>query len=310
MGLAEVRRLVAEQARYVEIEGVEIKISNPEKVLFPAQGWTKWDFVLTCARLAPFLLPYCRNRLLTTIRWPDGVEGDSFYQKNVPQHSPEWVETAKESETEYILLNNLPTLVWLANLACLEFHVSFHRTDSRECPTELVIDLDPSVDDFSKVVETALLVRDVLRQMDLDGVVKTSGASGLQIYVPIEPRYRYEKTRKVNRFIAEYLAKRHPDLITVERKVKNRGDKVYVDYLQHWYHKTLIAPYSPRANQAGAVSVPLDWQEVNHSLSPHQLTLQTVFDRLEQHGDLFRPVTEGPRHQLDAILSFIERHRL
>ncbi len=296
--------------RLVRVENAEIKISNPDKLLFPKAGITKWDFMLFCTRLAPFILPYCKKRLLTTIRFPDGVGQSSFYQKNAPSHRPEWVQTAREGEIEYILLNNTPTLVWLANLACLEFHVSFHTVNQSDYPTELVFDLDPSVDDFSRVVEVALLTRKVLQQMDLDGVIKTSGASGLQIYVPIEPHYRYEETRKVNQFIARYLAEQHPNLITLERMVKNRGDKVYFDYLQHWRNKTLIAPYSPRATPEATVSTPLTWEEVNDSLSPKQWTLKTVFDRLEKRGDLFEPVTRGTGYRLDPILKFIERHRL
>ncbi|SEN29601.1 non-homologous end-joining DNA ligase [Lihuaxuella thermophila] len=296
--------------RLVRIEDAEIKISNPHKLLFPKAGITKWDFILACTRLAPLLLPYCKNRLLTTIRYPDGAGQPSFYQKNAPHHRPDWVQTEREGEIEYILLNNTPTLIWLANLACLEFHVSFHTANHPDYPTELVMDLDPSVDDFSRVVEVALLTRQVLHQMNLDGVIKTSGASGLQIYVPIEPRYRYEQTRKVNHFIARYLAERHPSLITLERKVHHRGDKVYFDYLQHWRNKTLVAPYSPRATPEATVSTPVGWEEVNESLSPKQWTLETIFDRLKQRGDLFEPVTRGPGYRLDPILQFMDRHRL
>jgi len=297
--------------RYLRVDQLDIKISNPDKVLFPEAGITKWEFTLYCARLAPLLLPYTRNRPLTTIRFPDGVDGPSFYQKNVPAHHPEWVETHLDGDTEYVLLNNLPTLIWLCNLACLEFHVSFHTIDQPDQPTELVFDLDPSVHDFSKVVEVALLTRECLNRMGLDGLVKTSGASGLQVYVPLAKKYPYEETRKVGKMIAEYLTKQHPHLITVERLVKNRGDKVYFDYLQHWHNKTLIAPYSPRAKAEATVSVPLLWEELTADLSPKQFTLHTVFERLEKKGDLFAPLHKPESgYSLDEILTFIYRHKL
>ncbi|MBA4495148.1 non-homologous end-joining DNA ligase [Paenactinomyces guangxiensis] len=298
------------QYRLVQIDGVEIKISNPDKLLFPQANISKWDYVLSCTRLAPFLLPYCKDRHLTTIRYPDGVNNESFFQKNAPAHRPEWVMTKTEGDIEYILLNNTPTLIWLANLACLEFHVSFNVANNPNRPSEVVFDLDPSTDDFSRVVEVALYTREILHQMDLDGVVKTSGASGLQVYVPIEPEYCYEDTRKVNRFIAYYLAEQYPDLITIERRVQHRGDKVYFDYLQHWKNKTLIAPYSPRGKPEATVSTPLKWEELTPALSPKQWTLATVFQRLEQLGDLFQPVYRGPRYVLEPILKFIERHKL
>ncbi|MBA4602599.1 non-homologous end-joining DNA ligase [Thermoactinomyces mirandus] len=300
---------MAEKERYVQIEGAEIKISNPEKVWFPEAGIRKWDFVLYCTRLAPYLLPYVKDRYLTTIRFPDGVNGESFYQKNAPSFRPDWVETRKEGNIEYILLNNVPTLIWLANLACLEFHISFHSAQ-KPVPTELVFDLDPTVSGFGKVVETAWLIKNVLDRLELKSVIKTSGATGLQIYVPIEPVYPYEQTRTIGEFVAHYLAEQHPKLVTVERQVKKRGDKVYIDYLQHWRSKTLIAPYSPRAVPEATISTPLEWSEVNENLSPKQWTFFTIFDRLKEKGDLFQPVLSPDRQRLDPILSFIKKHKM
>ncbi|MFC7440570.1 non-homologous end-joining DNA ligase [Laceyella putida] len=293
--------------RLVKVDGMELKISNPEKLLFPHVS--KWEFILTYYRLAPYLLPYCRDRALTTIRFPDGVNGKSFYQKNVPAHRPDWIETKRDGEVEYVLLNNAPTLIWLANLACVELHVSFNTIHDPLMPTELVFDLDPSVPDFLRVVEVALLIRELLHKLNLDGIVKTSGASGLQIYIPLEPRYTYEQTRKVGKFISHYLAELHPALVTVERMVNKRGNKVYFDYLQHWHKKTLIAPYSLRAVPEATVSTPLLWEELTPELTPKQFTSANIFDRLEKKGDLF---ADGLRKKirLDDILQFIERHRL
>lgn len=291
---------------YVRIEGEEVKLSNPEKELFP--GITKWDYVQYLGVLSPYLISYCRNRLLTTIRFPDGVSGESFYQKNVPVSIPAFVSTSTVENTQYILLQNVPTLIWLANLACLEFHVSFHLYDDLNTPTELVFDLDPTGSPFDQVKEVALYTRQVMLEMGLDGVVKTSGASGLQIYIPLEPIYTFEETRKISSFIAHYLAEKYPKWITIERRVKDRGTKVYFDYLQHWRGKTLIAPYSPRSKEEATVSTPLDWSELETNILPTDFTLTNITERLQKKGDLFDILYTGPKYHLTHLLEFVEKH--
>lgn len=293
--------------RIVQVEGKKIQITNPDKKLFPEI--TKWDWILHLSRLAPQILSYARGRYLTTIRYPDGVDGKFFYQKNVPDHAPRWVQTARSGEVNHILLQDAPTLIWLGNLACLEFHVSFDRADRPGYPTELVFDLDPSVEGFEAVMETALLTREVLNSLGLDGVVKTSGATGLQLYVPIQPKYPFAETRIISQFVASYLQEKNPRLITIERQVKKRGSRVYFDYLQHWKGKSLITVYSPRARREATLSVPLRWEELKPGLTPERFTLETVHRRLEEEGDLFAPITRpaGP-HDLSEILTFISRH--
>lgn len=288
---------------YIRVEGIDIKLTNPDKELF--LGITKWKYVQYLGLLAPFLLPYCQDRLLTTIRFPNGVTGKSFYQKHVPKPVPSFVKTVVFEEIEYILLQDTPTLIWLANLACLEFHVSFHKWQMKNEPTELVFDLDPTGSPFEQVREVALLTREVLLGMGLDGVVKTSGASGLQIYVPLKSGYTFEQTRQVNKFIARYLAEKHPQLITLERKVKDRGTKVYFDYLQHWRGKTLIAPYSPRATTKATISTPLLWEEVQQSIEPSDFTLSNILERIKQKGDLFATAYNASSYDLATVLSFI-----
>lgn len=289
---------------HVLVDNMEVKVSNPEKELFP--GITKWMYVQYLGVLAPYLLPYCRDRLLTTIRFPNGVSGKSFYQKHVPISKPSFVITRKIEGIEYILLQNTPTLIWLANLACLEFHVSFHTWQELNKPTELVFDLDPTDSSFDGVKEVALFTREVLLGMGLDGLVKTSGASGLQIYVPIKQIYTFEETRKVSQFTAHYLAEKYPKLITTERRVKDRGTKVYFDYLQHWRGKTLIAPYSPRATKGATVSTPLLWEELQGDITPKQFTLTNILERLKTKGDLFQGIYQGSKYDLTNLLSFIQ----
>ncbi|OEH85805.1 DNA polymerase domain-containing protein [Desulfuribacillus stibiiarsenatis] len=285
-----------------------IKITNPNKVLWPKDQVTKLQYVSYIMKMADYILTYSKHRYLTTIRYPDGVEGKNFYQKNIPTHAPEWIESKVWNGTNYILPNEKETLVWLANLACLELHVSFNTWKKDDFPTELVFDLDPTdVTRFEHVLELALHLRDILLQLGLTSYPKTSGASGLQVYVPIQPKYPYELTRQIGKFIAEYMQHMYPKDITVERLVKMRGNKLYVDYLQHWRGKTLPAPYSVRAKETPNVSTPVTWKEVEKGFIPSDFTIFNVPNRCEKYGDLFH---WKERQSLDIILDFLNKERI
>jgi bifunctional non-homologous end joining protein LigD len=294
----------------VTVEGKEIRISNPDKVLFKHLSLTKWDWIMYLTQLAPYLVPHCRNRYLTTIRFPDGPSGKSFYQKNAPSHIPDWIPVSEANGIRYMRLEDTAGLVYLGNLACLEFHLSFDRVTNPDRPAELVFDIDPSQKGsigFQQAMETAGLTRETLQSLGLDGVVKTSGATGLQIYVPLRAGYTFEETRQVSFFIASYLAERNPRLITIERTVSKRGTKVYFDYLQHWRGKSLIAPYSPRAREEATVSTPLRWEELRPTLRPELFTLENIHRRLSETGDLFAPLLKDGGYPLDEILTFIRK---
>lgn len=293
---------VGETMEYqLEVDNRVIPISNPDKILWPG-GVTKLDYIRYIYTVADTMLPYIEKRLLTTIRYPNGVDGKSFYQKNKPSHAPDWVESKIWNDTNYILPNSKATLVWLANLACLELHVSFNHWDHEDYPTELVFDLDPTDPTrFDHVLEMALRLNEVLAAIGLQSVPKTSGATGLQVYIPIQPKYPYEQTRKVGKFIAEYMEQKYPIDITTERLVKNRGDKLYIDYLQHWHGKTLPAPYSLRARQTPNASTPITWEEINRGLRPEDFTLFTIPKRLQTIGNLF-DLQNHEQQSLDSIL--------
>lgn len=294
------------KSKIVQIEGKEIRFSNPDKVIFPEIGLTKWEMMIHALILAPALLSFSKNRYLTTIRYPDGVGKKSFYQKNVPAHAPDFVPVHLEEDIRYIELESTATYVWLLNLASLEYHVSFHQITRPDYPRELVFDLDPSVPDFKKVIEVALATREVLQSIGLDGIAKTSGASGIQIYVPIEAKWTFEETRKINHFIGSYLAQKYPKLVTIERRVKERGDKVYFDYLQHYRGKTLIAPYSLRATPNATVSAPITWEELAKGIHPTYFTLRNMPERLQQKGDLFQAFYQQHTFSLDPIFRFLQ----
>lgn len=296
---------LTKESYVLNVEGKEITITNPDKLLWPEAGITKQLYLSYMIKAAPFMLPHVKDRLLTVIRYPHGIHGKHFYQKNVPDYAPDWVKTKVWNETHYILPNDLPTLLWLANQAALEWHVSFHKAYD-ETPTELVFDLDPSTPSFDAVIEAALQLKEVLDEMGLPSRVKTSGATGLQVYVPIRPVYTFEQTRQVSRFVAEYLTQKFPRTLTIERLVKQRGTKLYIDFLQHWRGKTLPAPYSPRATLSATVSTPLEWEEVPR-IHPSQFTIHNVLERLSRKGDLFLPLVDPVRrYSLDPILSFLE----
>lgn len=288
----------------VHIAGQEITITNPEKPLFPEKGITKLMYLQKLIALAPYLLKYTRNRYLTTIRYPHGVQdGKSFYQKNAPEPIPPFVRTAEYQGINYVVLDSLPTLIWLGNLACLEFHPSLHLI-GEELPAEWLIDIDPSRAEEPRIMQAVHLIGELLDKMNIRAVPKTSGATGVQIYVPIRHGYTFEQLRSVGHFIGQYLAQRHPRLFTIERLKKNRGDLIYIDYLQHWHGKTLAAPYTPRARAQATVSTPLRWDEVEGGADPRDFHLLNIEERLARIGDL---IDQVPPQQLDHVLSVIRR---
>lgn len=288
-------------AEAITIEGNEIHISNPEKLLWPNQQITKIQYLQKLVMLAPYLLRYCKGRYLTTIRFPDGIHAKSFYQKNCPDPTPPFVKTAKLGDIEYVNLDSLSTLLWLGNLACLEFHPSFHFIED-SLPAEWLIDIDPSLEDEPRLTEAVNIVGELLTSMNVKSIPKTSGASGMQIYVPILRGYTFEQLRKVGRFMGEYLTEKHPRLFTIERLKKHRGTLIYIDYLQHWHGKTLSAPYTPRAREYAPVSTPLHWEELNSTIYPRNYNLHTIESRLYSMGDLIEQLEP---QSLDHILDFV-----
>jgi bifunctional non-homologous end joining protein LigD len=286
----------------LRIEDHELTVTNPEKPLWPEAGITKLMYLEKLALLSPYLLKYTRNRHLTTIRFPHGA-GDSkaFYQKNCPEPAPDYVHTAPLDGINYVHLDSVSTLLWLGNLASLEFHPSFHYI-GETVPAEWVIDIDPSLDREPRIMKAAEIIGETLHGMGIECVPKTSGATGVQIYVPIRYGYTFEQLRKVGHFVASFVVQKHPRLFTIERLKKNRGDLIYVDYLQHWYNKTLSAPYTPRARAAASVSTPLRWDEVTLNPDPRDFNLNNIVGRLQRIGDL---IEQCPPQNLDHVLSHL-----
>ena len=280
----------------------KIHVSNLDKVLYPKAGFTKGQVIDYYIRVAPVLLPHLRDRPLTMKRYPDGVEGEFFYEKNCPSHRPKWVQTAKvwsesnDRMMNYCLVQDLPTLVWAANLADLELHTSLSRKNNIERPTMMVFDLDPGAPaDIVQCCQVGLWLRDLLGNMKLKSFPKTSGSKGLQVYVPLNTSVTYDQTKDLSRALAQHLEAEHVDLVTSNMSKAVRKGKVFVDWSQNDEHKTTICVYSLRAREEPTVSTPVGWDEVENCLKKKKADLlkfrsDKVIARVEKRGDLFEPV--------------------
>lgn len=296
----------------IDIEDRQLEISNPDRVIWHEAAITKLDYVKYLIEMSPFLLPYARNRMLMIWRYPDGIQGRRVEERSIHGPAPDWVPRVVYGDKPRILLNDLATLIWIANRGALELHLPFDRYDHKDYPTELVFDLDPAEHmPFDKVREVALMLREVLAGLSLESYPKTSGATGLQVFVPIEPKYKYEEARRINSFIARYLLQRMPNQITLERVVAKRGNKLYLDFLQLWRGRTMAAAYSVRAKKQATVSTPVTWNEIEKGCHPSDFTLATVPGRIKRIGDLFKEVS-SEEHRLpqrvDEILAFIRKN--
>ncbi|MGC2448075.1 MAG: non-homologous end-joining DNA ligase [Candidatus Sulfotelmatobacter sp.] len=288
----------------VEIQGRNLKLSNLEKVLYPATGFTKKDVIDYYARIAPALLPHLKGRALTRKRYPDGVDGEPFFEKNAPMHKPEWVKTApiwsgaSRRTVHYILANDLATLIWLANLAALELHPSLALAADIECPTMMVFDLDPGPPaNIVQCCQVAMWLREIFEHLGLESFPKTSGSKGMQLYVPLNTPTTYEKTKLFSHALAQLLEQEHPELVVSDMKKNLRMGKVFVDWSQNDEHKTTIAVYSLRAREHPTASTPVSWDEVEKTLKKKDAGLlvfesSDVVKRFEKMGDLFEPVLE------------------
>ncbi len=286
----------------VDVEGRKLKLTNLEKVLYPAGGFTKGQVVDYYVRIAPVLIPHLTGRALTMKRYPEGVDAEYFFEKNAPMHRPDWVKTApvwSESNhrtIHFILANDLPTIVWIANLASIELHPSLSMAAHVEMPTMIVFDLDPGPPaNIVQCAQVGLWVRDIFEHFGLESFPKTSGSKGLQIYVPLNTKATYEETKSFAHAIARLLEQEHPDLVVSDMKKAVRTNKIFVDWSQNDRHKTTISVYSLRARENPTVSTPVRWQEVEQTLKKKDASLlvfeaKDVLARVEKMGDLFAPV--------------------
>ncbi|NEU32280.1 DNA ligase D [bacterium LRH843] len=275
-----------------------IAITHLEKPIWPILSIKKDEYLVYLQQLAPYLLPFLKERHLTVIRYPHGADGERFFQKNCPDYAPKFIKTDEINDINYILCNDIETLLWLGNQLALEFHIPF-QTRKMTHPSEIVFDLDPpSSSEFSLAIEAATRMKAIFDQFKLHSFVKTSGGKGLQLYIPLPERtFTYKETRIFTEFVCRFLVEQEPGWFTLERLKKNRGNKLYLDYVQHEVGKTIIAPYSPRGNEQALVATPLNWNEVTESLSPNLFTLPGVIERLNLKGNPFHHFQEVKKKQ-------------
>jgi bifunctional non-homologous end joining protein LigD len=286
----------------VEIQGRHLKLSNLEKVLYPATGFSKQQVIDYYARIAPAILPHLVGRALTRKRYPDGVDGEPFYEKNAPKYRPEWVKTApiwsegNRRTVYYVLANDLATLVWLANLAALELHPSLALAKDITCPTEMVFDLDPGPPaNIVQCCQVGLWLREIFEHFGLKSFPKTSGSKGLQLYVPLNTPTTYDATKTFAHALAQLLEHEHPEMVVSDMKKTLRAGKVFVDWSQNDEHKTTVAVYSLRAREHPTVSTPVTWEDVERAFKKKDASrlvfeAPQVVSRFEKLGDLFEPV--------------------
>ncbi len=277
----------------LEIDGKMISVTNLDKILWTEPKITKADLIQYYIIAAPYALKHWNQRPLTVTRYPNGIAAKGFYQKNCPKYAPDWIETYEEltenRRINYILCNDLAVLLWLANQAVIEIHPTSYQIDQPDQPSYAIIDLDPTAPlGFSEAVEIALKIRVVLQELGLRGYPKTSGATGIHIYIPLTAGCTFKQIVRLVEFIGEILVRLYPDKVTSERLVKNRYG-VYVDHLQNLPGKTIVGVYSLRPLPGAPVSTPVLWEELKY-IKPLDFNLLTLPERLQAKGDLFSQV--------------------
>jgi bifunctional non-homologous end joining protein LigD len=273
----------------IEIDGHAIALSNTDKVLFPATGVSKGELIDYYRQIAPTMLPHIAGRPLSFVRYPDGIEAGGFMQKNAPDYFPDWIRRARlakeDGEVEHVVADNAATLVYLANQAAITLHAGLSRVDRIDHPDVMVLDFDPSDDDFAKVKRVAKDARRLLEEIGLSSFVQATGSRGLHVWVPLDRAETFDEVREVAASLAEVLAARRPDERTTAQRKAKRGDRVFLDIARNAYAQTVAAPYTVRARPQASVATPLDWDELGSDLKPDRYTVRNLFRRLARKPD-------------------------
>ena len=292
----------------IRIGKYSVTISNRKKIYWPDEGFTKGDVIDYYNKIAGYILPHLKGRCLSLKRNPNGINDKGFYHKDAGKNAPAYVDVFKvKSESndkiiDYIVCNNKATLLYVANLGCIEINPWSSTTKKIGHPTWIVIDIDPSdKNTFTEVVDTALAVKMVLDKAGISSYCKTSGATGLHVYVPLKNKYEYAIVRDFAQIIASLAQEQLPGITTLERSLSKRGPRIYIDWLQNSGGQTLASVYSLRPVPGATVSTPLEWKEVNHKLSPKQFTIKNIFQRLKKKGDIFLPVLNESNSITNAL---------
>lgn len=276
----------------------KVELTNLDKIFWPEDGLTKGDLINYYDQIAPYILPYLEDRPESMLRHPDGITGASFFQKDL-HTAPSWVKTVKlhsdteEKDINWLICNDRDTLLYMANLGCIEINPWNSRLQSKAHPDYLIIDLDPNGADFKEVVVTAKFIKKILDQIKVTGFIKTSGKTGLHILLPLGAKYNYDHSRQFAEILARIVARELPDTTSVTRNPEKREKKIYIDFLQNRLGQTITAPYSLRPVPKACVSTPLEWKELTSSLHPTDFTIKNIFKRLEKKGDLWKKLQKS-----------------
>jgi bifunctional non-homologous end joining protein LigD len=283
----------------------DLRLTNPDRVLFPDDGITKGDLFAYYERIAPVLIPHLRDRPFTLKRYPHGITGEVYFQKQVPRGAPAWIPTRQftthprgggSRQVDFALINSSEALLWTVQMNCVDMNAWYSRVDKPHRPDFVVFDLDPpdEPDGFARAIDVAHFIRELLDEVELPGYVKTSGADGIHVLAPIQRRATFEQTYEFAGAASRLLEARHPGLVTTEW-LKRKRSGVLVDHRQNGWGKTIASVYSVRPKPAAPVSTPLRWEELTPNVRPRDFTMDVALERVERHGDLFAPVLEEPR---------------
>lgn len=279
----------------LKVGGHKVTVTNIDKIYWPEEGYSKGDLLNYYAAMSKYILPYLKDRPISLLRNPNGIRDRGFFHKDAGDGAPDFVDTIRvtndDSDVNYVMANNKASLLYLANLGCIEMNPWHSKYQRQQHPDYLMIDIDPSdKNTFDQVVETAKAVKEVLDISGVKGYCKTSGSTGLHIYVPLAAKYSYDQAQQFAELIAMRTQELVPDFTSLERSLKKRGDNIYIDYLQNRIGQTIASAYSVRPKPHATVSAPLDWKEVRKGLDMQRFTIKTMAKRVEQKGDLFKPV--------------------
>lgn len=274
------------------------ELTHLDKVYWPDENITKGDLLEYYSKVAPYILPYLKNRPLSLRRQPNGVKDEGFFQKDAGDSAPDWVKTVEihaestDKMVNYLVCNDLESLLYVANLGCIEMNPWNSTINKQDNPDYIVMDIDPSEKNtFNDVVDVALTIKEILDQIDCEGYCKTSGSRGLHVYIPFNKKYTFDEARDFAEILASMVTENLPTLTTLERSLsKRKKNHIYVDYLQNRIGQTLACAYSARPKPGATVSAPLEWSEVKHGLTPQDFTINNILERVEKKGDLFKGV--------------------
>lgn len=286
----------ADETQVRAVKGHELKFTNLSKIYWPDEGITKRDMLNYYYQVAPYILPYLKDRPQSLNRHPDGIKGESFYQKDVTGKAPDWIKTYLYHNSEdtkdrhFMVATDEASILYMASLGCIEMNPWSSRISKPDNPDWCIIDLDPGKNTFEQVIKAAQVTKEVLDSLGADCYAKTSGSTGIHVYIPFGAKYSYDQSKEFARVVASLVVEQLPEFTSIERVVKARKGKMYIDFLQNRPQATVAAPYSLRPKPGATVSMPLHWEEVKKGLKMSDFTIHNAIDRIKREGDIFKPV--------------------